>query len=99
MFHGPERFVEHCQKKECWKTKELCLKKREARSENTKSCTRTTFSAAGYVTAQKDKAEERENVNWEAKEEECKHGKREFEGEQEEWLWFANAPVMNLTLI
>ena len=58
--------MEHCQKKGCWRTEELCPKKRETY----KAMHDENFLSSWLVMAVKGKAEERERVNRESKQEE-----------------------------
>ena len=67
------RFVEHRQKRGCWKTEERCLKK-ETYSEKHKAMHEENFLRSWLREDVEGKAEDVEKVNKKAKDEECKHG-------------------------
>ena len=85
-------------KKECWRTEELCPKKRETN----KAMHDESFLSSWLGMGVEGKAEERETVNSEAKEEEYKRESRE---KRNGWLWFENGlvvdfpPVMNVRVL
>ena len=84
--------MDHCQIKECCKTEELCPKRRET----CKAVHDENFLSSWLGMGVEGKAEERETVNSEAKEEEYK---RELREKRNGWLWFENGLVVDFPLV